>query len=181
MVHNMVYDYYSVDAGILMRMKDMLPHDLFQQAWDEIGRLASDGRWKIFEVVADEVHGDFVQKWLADYSLAVVTFNPTINAYTNKLMAELQKHEMTLVDHNSLKNNGDPFVIMLALYLEGRDLSNLHKKKSQKTCCVLSREEPKQNKVNIPSVCDYFGVPHMTLFQFMKHHGWEINLTVRNP
>ncbi|MDD5189527.1 MAG: DUF4411 family protein [Dehalococcoidales bacterium] len=180
MVHKVVYDYYSVDAGILMRMKDMLPHDVFQPAWDEISRLALEGKWKIFDVVASEVHGDFIQKWLADNSSAVVKFNPTINSYINKLMQELQKRNMTLVDPESLKNNGDPFVIMLALYLEGRDPDNLLVK-NNKTCCVLTREELKSNKVNIPSVCEIFHIPHMTLHEFMKHHGWEINLTVHNP
>ena len=159
----------------------MLPHDLFKQAWDEIGRLTLEGRWKIFEVVADEVQGEFIQKWLKDNSSAVVTMNPLINIYTNKLMAELQKRNMTLVDPMSLKNNGDPFVIMLALYLEGRDLNDLSKKKTKKTCCVLTREEPKENKINIPSVCNLYDLHHMNLFEFMKHHGWEINLTVRNP
>jgi hypothetical protein len=177
----MFYDYYSVDAGILIKMKDMLPHDLFKQAWDEIGRLTLEGRWKIFEVVADEVQGEFIEKWFIDNSLAVVRMNPLINDYTNKLMAELQKRNMTLVDPMSLKNNGDPFVIMLALYLEGRDLNDLCKKKTEKTCCVLTREELKEKKVNIPSVCDAYGLYHMNLFEFMKHHGWEINLTVHNP
>ena len=180
-MHKTYYDYYSVDAGILMRMKDMLPHDLFKPAWDEIGRLTLEGRWKIFEVVADEVHGEFIQKWLTEHNQAIVTFNQLINDYTNKLMAELQKRDMALVDPMSLKNNGDPFVIMLALYLEGRDLNNLCEKKTGKTCCVLTREEPKDKKVNIPSVCDVYGIPHMTLFEFMKHHGWQIYLTVQNP
>lgn len=174
------FDYYSVDAGIMIRLKDMLPYDLFKPAWDEIARLVSSDRWKIFENVVDDVHGEAVNKWLTDNSSAVVKFNPTINDYTTALMADLQKNNMMLIDPASLKNNTDPFVIMLALYLEERPLNDL-KKKGNKTCCVLTREEPKRNKINIPAVCEYYDIPYMTLFDFMRHHGWRITLDVQNP
>lgn len=180
-MQNIVYDCYSVDAGIMIKMKDMLPYDLFKPAWDEIGRLAASGRWKIFETVAEEAHGQIVQQWLAENNLAVVKFNPIINQYMNILMAELQKNNLMIVDPMSLKNNSDPFVIMLALYIEERDLKYLKKKTGNKKCCVLTREEPKEHKINIPSVCDYYDIPHMTLFDFMKYHGWEIILRVNNP
>ena len=178
---NVIYDYYSVDAGIMIRLKDMLPYELFKPAWDEISRLISSGRWKIFDNVADEVHGEIISKWLKENSSAIVKFNPLINNYVNKLMAELQHSNMTIIDPMSLKNNADPFVIMLALYLEERDLDDLRKKTGTKICCVLTREELKKNKVNIPYVCKYYDIPCMTLFQFMEHHGWQISLEVKNP
>lgn len=178
---NKHYDFYSVDAGIMIRLKDMLPVDLFKPAWDEISRLVSDGRWKIFENVMGEVRGQVAKKWSTENSLAVVKFNPTINDYMNKLMADLQSKKMTIVEPMSLKNDADPFVIMLALYLEQRDLLDLRKRTCSKTCCVLTREESKKDKVNIPYVCEYYDIPYMNLFQFMKHHGWHISLDVNNP
>jgi len=175
------YDYYSVDSGVMIRLKDMLPYDLFKPAWDEIGRLVASDRWKIFESVADEVYGKTVKKWLADNSSAIVKFNPKINEYINKLMADLQKNNMMLIDPISLKNKADPFVIMLALYLEERDLNDLRNKDINKTCCVLTREESRYKKINIPSVCEYYDIPYMNLFDFMRHHGWQITLDVQNP
>lgn len=175
-----MYDYYSVDAGIMIRLKDMLPYDIFEQAWDEIARLVSTDRWKIFEMVANEIHGETVGKWLADNSAAIVKFNPVINEYTNKLMADMQKNNMMIIDPASLKNNADPFVIVLALYLENRDLAKL-RQKGDKQCCVLTTEEPKQNKINIPSVCTYYDIPYMGLFDLMRYHGWRITLDVKNP
>ena len=158
------YDYYSVDAGIMIRLKDMLPYDLFEPAWDEISRLVSTGRWKIFDNVIDEVHGQTIKKWLTENNSAIVKFNPLINKYMNKLMAELQYKNMTIIDPMSLKNNADPFVIMLALYLEERDLNDLRKKTGTKTCCVLTREEFKKNKVNIPYVCKFYDIPYINNF-----------------
>jgi hypothetical protein len=88
---------------------------------------------------------------------------------------------MMIIDPSSLKNNADPFVVMLALYLEKRNLHNLKEKTSDKTCCVLTNEEPKQNKINIPHVCEYYDIPYMNFPKFMRHHGWRITLDVQNP
>lgn len=176
-----IYDYYSVDASVMIRLKDMLPFDLWKPAWDEISRLVSTGKWKIFENVASEVHGEVVQNWLADNSTSVVKFTAEANEYMNRLMAELQQNAMMLIDPASLRNNADPFVIMLALFLEGRSLRNLRQKAGDKTCCVLTSEEPKNNKVNIPYVCQYYDLPCMNLPNFMRHHGWRITLEVLNP
>lgn len=174
------YDYYSVDAGVMIRLKDMMPYDLFEQAWDEIKRLVDANRWKIFELVADEIHGETVEKWLAENNSAIVKFNPAINEYTNRLMEDLQNNKLMMIDPSSLKNNADPFVIVLALYLEGRDLKDL-KKKGNKSCCILTREEPKKNRIDIPKICDYYDIPYMGLFGFMRHHGWHITIDVQNP
>jgi len=156
-----------------------LTRPLFKPAWDEIGRLASNNQWKIFENVVDDIHSETVEKWLADSS-AIVKFNPKINEYTNKLMEDLQKNNMMIIDPASLKNSADPFVIMLALYLEERDLNHL-RKRGNITCCVLTNEEPRRNKINIPYVCDYYDIPYMNLFGLMRHHRWQISLDVQNP
>lgn len=176
-----IYDYYSVDANVMIKLKDMLPYDLFKPAWDEIARLVSTGRWKIFENVVDEIHGEAVQKWFAENSSAIVKFNPEINEYMNKLMADLQKNSMMLINPMSLKSKEDPFVIMLALYLEKRDLNNLKRKVGNETCCVLTNEEPRRNKINIPHVCQYYDILYMNLFDLMRYHGWQITLAVQNP
>ena len=178
---NPIFNYYSVDSSIMIRLKDMGPYDIFKSVWDEISRLASTGQWKIFDNVADEIHGEIIQKWLAENNSAIVKFNPEINEYMNKLMAELQQKSIMIIDPMSLKNKADPFVIMLALYLEKRDLNNLKKKVSSEICCVLTNEEPRKNKINIPYVCEYHDIPYMNLPKFMRHHGWRIALDVQNP
>lgn len=99
----------------------------------------------------------------------------------NRLMADLQNNNMMIIDPVSLKNKADPFVIMLALYLEKRNLNNLRKKGGDKTCCVLTNEEPKRNRIDIPHVCEYYDIPYMNLSNFMRHHGWRITLDVQNP
>ena len=141
----------------------------------------SNGRWKIFENVADEIYDEIVQRWLAENDAAIVKFNTEINEYMNKLMADLQTNSITLINPMNLKNKADPFVIMLGLYLEKRDLNDLKKKVGNGTCCILTNEEPRKNKVNIPYVCEYYDIPYMNLPRFMKHHGWRVALDVQKP
>jgi hypothetical protein len=178
---NQVQNCYSVDAGIMITLENYFPQDLFKPVWDEIAKLTSQGRWKIFSVVAQEVKSTNVQHWLDANNSAVVHWSDTINGYMNRLMAELQANHMMLVNPNSTRNNGDPFVVMLALYFEERDLSDLKKKTCSKTCCVLTTEKFNPKKTNIPSVCQYYGISYMDLYNFMRHHGWEISVSVKNP
>ena len=178
---NQVQNCYSVDAGIMFNLEYHFPQDLFRPVWDEIAKLASQDRWKIFSVVAQEVHSANVHKWLEVNSSAIMHWSDTINSYMNRLMTELQANNMMLVNPNSTKNNGDPFVVMLALYFEERDLSDLKKKTCSKTCCVLTTEKFNAKKINIPSVCQYYGISCMDLHDFMRHHGWEISVSVKNP
>jgi hypothetical protein len=79
------------------------------------------------------------------------------------------------------KDAGDPFVVALALMLEGRDPSALRTATGGRRCCVLTGEKPKPGKVNIPRVCDHYGLAYMDLPDFVRHHGWEISLTVKHP
>jgi hypothetical protein len=176
-----VFNCYSVDASVMIDLKDYFPTDLFQSAWDEISRLVAEDRWKIFETVADELHDSQLKDWLDNNNTAIVKFNAEINVYLNKFMAECQNNNMMLVNPYNTRNNGDPFVVMLALYFEERDLKDLRKKTTDKSCCVITNEIPREHKINIPSVCDYYGINHMHLFDLMRYHQWQVSINVKNP
>lgn len=176
-----IYNYYSVDASVMIDLKDFFPTDLFQSVWDEISRLVTAGRWKLFETVAEELHDQQLIDWLKINQSAITKFNPQINIYLNRFMAESQTNNIMLVNPYNTKNNGDPFVVMLALYLEGRNPNNLLEKTNDITCCVITDETPKEHKINIPFVCDYYRLPHMHLFDLMRYHKWQISIDVQNP
>ena len=176
-----VYACYSVDASVMIRLKDMLPDDLFRPAWEEIERLVVAERWKVFDHVAQEVHGERAKEWFSHNPAAIAPFDASFNDYFNRFMVELDGYGLRMVDPNKERDDGDPFVVALALLLEGRSLGDLRTRTTGKVCCVLTSEVLKRNKVNIPSVCAHYSLPYMTLFDFMRHHGWEIALNVRHP
>jgi len=176
-----MYNCYSVDASVMIELKYSYPADVFQSAWDEIGRLVDVGKWKIFETVADELHDEQLKLWLSNNISTIVKFDPDINLYINQFMAESQNNNMMLVNPYNTRNNADPFVIILALYYESRDLNNLRRKTTDISCCVITDEIPREHKINIPFVCDFYDVPHMHLFDFMRYHQWQVSIDVQNP
>ena len=54
--------------------------------------------------------------------------------------------------------NADPFVIAKAAVTERT---------------VVTMEQRQPNAVKIPNICDHFGIPCMTLEEFMETEGWE--------
>lgn len=54
--------------------------------------------------------------------------------------------------------NADPFVIAKAALTEGT---------------VVTMERIRPNAAKIPNICDHFGIPCMTLEEFMESEGWE--------
>ncbi len=165
----------------MIALKDSMPPDLFQPAWEEINRLVYAGKWNIFETVAEELRDDWLRDWLKDHVTSVIDFNADINLYMTQFMAECQRNNVTLVNPHNTRNNADPFVVMLALYFEARDLQDLRLTTTDIKCCVLTNEIPKDHKINIPYVCDYYRIPYMNLYDFMRYHGWKFSITIGNP
>lgn len=54
--------------------------------------------------------------------------------------------------------NADAFIIAKAALTEGT---------------VVTMERLRENAVKIPNICDHFGIPCMTLEDFMESEGWE--------
>lgn len=175
------YSCYSVDASVMIEFKNIFPEDLFQSIWNEVTRLTTQGRWKIFETVAGELQDTQLKRWLIDNPQSVVKFDGRFNTYLSKFMAECQQNGMMLINPSNTRNNGDPFVIALALYLEGRDIRNLKVRTGDTVCCVLTNELPRDHKVNIPYVCVHYNLPYLNMFDLMRHHQWQITINVQNP
>jgi len=176
-----IYNYYIVDASVMIDLKDSFPTDLFKPIWDEIARLVNAGKWKIFDTVVDELHDSQLKDWLNINSSAIVKFDSNFNAYLSRFMAECQNNNMMLVNPYNTRNNGDPFVVTLALYFETRSLNDLRITTGNIKCCVLTDELPREHKVNIPSVCDYYNLKYMHLFDLMRYHQWQVSVNVNNP
>jgi hypothetical protein len=54
--------------------------------------------------------------------------------------------------------NADPFIIAKAAVAG---------------CTVVTMEQRRPNGVKIPNICNHFGIPWMTLEEFMESEGWE--------
>ncbi len=181
----LTHSWYSVDANIMIRLKNDFPADVMAPVWDEIERLVHDGRWRIFEYVVKEIDkhpGKQRWAWLRDHPDAIVPFDDMFNEYVARLMHELDAVNLRMIDPESQRHAADPFVVALALMYEGRDLTDLQRRTGSRTCCVLSTETARSARQRkIPTVCDHYGIPHMGLWDFMRHHDWRFTLDVGRP
>lgn len=76
-------------------------------------------------------------------------------AYASEITRRFQK----LVRKTTLREVAGPYVIALA---------------RAESCTVVSQEKRKPKTVNIPSVCEYYGIRHIDLFDFVKEQDWFI-------
>jgi len=174
------YDVYSVDSSVMIDLRETLPFDIFQPAWEEIERLVVEDRWKIFEHVANEVTRKAFKDWLRRNPSACAPFDEQFNEYLNCLMREFDRDGIRMINPAKTKDGGDPFVIALALYLEGRNCLNLRDRTGSRTCCVLTNESRRETARNIPYVCERYGLAYMNHHEFMRHHGWKFTLKVEH-
>jgi hypothetical protein len=165
----------------MIELKEHLPRDIARPVWDELERLVLAERWKLYERVAQEVHDDKVARWFQRNPGAIVPFSARLNEYLNRFMLELEEDGLMMVDPTSPRDDGDPFVVVLALMLEDRSLLDLRQPAGTSTCCVISEERRRGRRTKIPFVCDHYSLACMTLLDFMRHHGWRLGLTVGRP
>jgi hypothetical protein len=81
-----------------------------------------------------------------------------------------------LVNTGSTKNQGDPFVVALALMIEGRNVGDLSTG-STRTCHVLSyevRRRPSAPLAKIADVCDHYGLQCLRWLDLLAMEDWSL-------
>ena len=94
-------------------------------------------------------------RWFSQRDEFFVKATEETLAYASEITKRFQK----LVRKTTLREVADPYVIALA---------------RAESCTVVSQEKRKPKTVNIPSVCEYYGIRHIDLFDFVKEQDWFI-------
>jgi len=167
---------YSVDASALIEMKDTYPYRRFRPMWDFLGGLGDGGRMLVTQPVRDECYDAIFKEWFNTHPGMVVPFSQELNAYVLALQDELDRNGLPLVDPGSTKNQGDPFVIALALMVEGRDVNEL-RTRSARTCHVVSyerRRKPGARLAKVTDVCDHYGLQCLRWLGVLEVEDWSL-------
>ena len=169
------YPLYSLDASAFIEFKP-LRRDVFKRMWGLLGDLADQGRLVICREAADECLDAEPKQFLREHPLMVVTFEYT-GPYVLRLQAEAPRHRIQLVNPSLAKNKADPFVVALALALDGRDPHDLRRTLDPEAeCLVVSQEHrkgPGAKWVQIPNVCDFYGLGCIGWQDFVKREGYQ--------
>ncbi len=134
----------------------------FPSLWQRFDDLAANG-----DIVSTcEVHREIedgavesLREWAAQNGDLFTVPNPEEGAFVARIYA-VQHFQQNIERQKMLKGgrNADPFVIAKAAVTE-------------RTVVTMEKRQP--NAVKIPNICDHFGVPCMTLEDFMETEGWE--------
>jgi predicted nucleic acid-binding protein len=155
---------YCVDTSVLIESwRWRYPPDIAESFWiglDTEMRAAT-------AVIPDEVlielerKDDDLYRWLKEREDLLVPPTPEIQQALKQVLARFNK----IVDGRSAKNRADPLVVATALV---------------KNATVITEEKHSAgppNKPNIATLCDGFGVPHISLIDFMRHRRWRLSLS----
>jgi hypothetical protein len=162
MGRQVIYPCYSVDASGMIALNLHYPYDMFTPVWSFLGELADAGRILVCEQVKDECHDDLLQEFLHAHRSAVVEYHE-FEDYILAFQREAVLYHIELTRPNATSPQADPFVVALALMLEGRALEDLRAGAERgRVCTVVSYEKPRAAPPlkKIPDVCTHYMLHH---------------------
>jgi len=168
---------YSVDTSSLIALKDHYPEDRFPSMWELVRRLARDGWLLASEEVAGECHDRELKDLFEACPGMEVDFG-RMQDYFRTFMCEAQNRDILLIDPESTgkKNEADPFVVALALWVEQRHLHNLRSRTDADHQCAVVTEEkrskPGAKPLKIPNVCSFYHLSCIKWLDLLKHEGY---------
>lgn len=154
----MIYVFDNSPLSVLFR--NYYPRQ-FPTLWQNFGQLVDSGDIVSTREVLREINDGAVESlrdWAAENHELFTVPNAEEGAFVARIYA-VQHFQQNIERQKMLKGgrNADPFVIAKAAI-------------NQST--VVTMEQLRDNAVKIPNICNHFGVPWMSLEDFMEAEGW---------
>lgn len=161
---------YIVDTSILI---DIRRHYPIPDLWNEIEKLLKLNRIISHEYVYEEI---IPQKLDGVDGLTemVSRYKKHFLSTTQKqidLVAEIIQKFPGLIDHNSSKNQADPYIVAIAVELREVPEDLFNKKEY-----VVVTNENKDKSMRIPAVCKEYKIRCINLFEFFEENEWELSI-----
>ncbi len=134
----------------------------FPSLWQCFDELVVNGDIISTREVLHEIEDSSIEsmrEWAARNGELFTTPNAEEGAFVARIYA-VTHFQQNIELQKMLKGgrNADPFIIAKAAVTD---------------CTVVTMEQLRPNAVKIPNICDHFGIPCMTLEDFMESEGWE--------
>jgi len=166
--------FYVIDTSSLIDMNMYYPMSVFKSVWQQCEGLIHEGRLASPIVVFDEIErkDDELKAWAQEHNGSLFhEYTPYLLEQVGVILKEFPK----LINSAHEHEQADPFVIAMAL--DRRDgpqqtLDNYH-------VYVVAEEKmpPAQGKrpkkTKIPEVCQYFGLPYISMVEMIVNEGWK--------
>jgi hypothetical protein len=158
---------YIIDSCSLIDLMRMNPVDIYESVWSRIELSVRRGLIISHEEVMRELAGkdDDLTAWTKRNSKM---FRQLTSSQVAKV-TEIQRDYPTLVDPDKDTPEADPFLIALAL----EDDTQRTILPTERRRIVVTEEKPKGGKVNIPFVCQKYGVECIGILEMFRREGWK--------
>mgnify|MGYP001474702133 CR=1 FL=1 len=159
---------YVIDTSSLIELKPY-PKEFFPTLWSNLGSLIKDKRLISTEMVFKELDKYAKKDEITIWAQANKNIFKAINADQLKKVKKIIGDYRDWVDPDGERNAADPFVIALAMTKDTRPTLDT----VGSIRIVVSEEKFKENKVNIPSVCQGYKIECISLFEMFRREGWK--------
>lgn len=166
---------YVLDTSALIDMQhELWPMKHFGIVWANFNELAAQGRLLVFEAAKEECQDDELIGWFAEHPEVVVGPWSVMELCVKRVMSDLQSKGLELVNYENCKSDADPFVIACTMALNMSDYGHVASGRY-----VLVQHERSANnspkKVNIPDVCQWYGVRYIRALDIVKEENWAFD------
>ena len=153
---------YVFDTNAFSQLFHSFYPTRFPTLWKNFDKMVESGSITSTREVAREIKDDR-EKRLREWALVHKGLFPTPSEDEGVFVSQIfaVKHFQQLIGHRTLLKGGrnaDPFVIAHAKVLEGT---------------VVTMEGEPKNGAKIPNICRHFGIPCLSLEDFMEAEGWQ--------
>ena len=152
---------YSLDTSALIAaFRERYPIENFPAFWSKIEELIKNDRLKMSEVVFEEaMRENDIKEW-CDQNALKQNFQWPIDESMQIKVNEILREFPKLLDDRKGRSGADPWVIALAMVSQN--------------CVVVTEEKPtyKENRPNIPDVCDGFNVECIQIVDLIRRENW---------
>ena len=160
------YPCYNADSSAMIGLKDNYPETVprFRPIWDLLRELVSAERFFICEQVAAECEDreDELTEFIGAHPQMVLR-SVEYQEHLAQFVLEPRGREMAERNRNRQKDPADPYVIVSALALDGRDPLQLAQKLNPAAqCLVLQQEKWQGGPLKIPRICHEYGIACVT-------------------
>ena len=156
---------YIIDTSSILDLFKLYPQDIFLELWKKLDEIVKEGRLISHKFVLDELKKKFDEA----YKWAMSRKNIFIDITLQQIEAvKIILHKYPEFADPEKDIDADPWLVALAL-----------EKPSQQRLIsvvkvIVTEERFKPNKINIPFVCQEFGIECITLIDLMRKEGWRL-------
>lgn len=152
---------YVFDSGAFIHLFKYYYTDTFKSLWEKFNELVDSGKIiSVIEVRRElEDHGDRLADWVKNHNKIFLKPNQEeANVVTHIYSHVHFEHNIKKQNQMQYCNAADPWVVAKAKV-------NGYK--------VVSTEVYKKDGAKVPNLCEYEGVVHLSVEEFMKEEKWS--------